>query len=145
MPDQTASEKFRRLLKKYNEYDRNAYQLIYEALDYAHVKKHGRKRGHVTTQELAAGLRLYAIDQFGCLAKTVLNSMNIKTTRDLGEIVFQLIKSDLLGSTAKDKKRQFNNLYDFNKAFNLKPELTYSYETKEWHVKYKQVNNSNKK
>ena len=134
---------FKELLKRYKgAYGIEAYNFAYESLDYTikHLRK-GKKSQHVTTRELAEGCRLYAINQYGLLAKQVLNHWNIKTTRDIGEIVFQLMEFDLLGKAIDDKKENFNNLYDFNKAFNLKLECEYLHERDKWIIKYKPINN----
>ena len=141
--NQKANNNFEKLLKKYkNNYDIEAYILAYDGLDYAtkHLRKN-RKSLHVTARELTEGCRMYAINKYGFLAKQVLNHWNIKTTRDIGEIVFQLIEFDLLGKAIDDKKENFNNLYDFNKAFSLKLECEYLHERDKWIIKYKPINN----
>ena len=47
---------------------------------------------HVTGQELCEAIRRYALDQYGYMAKLVLNNWGIRSTGDFGEIVFNLIR-----------------------------------------------------
>lgn len=138
---QTVAEKFRNLLQECPLYDEEAYRFIYETLGYIlkrAVRKEEKTPHHVTIKELAEGFRLYAIEQFGCLAKIVLNELGVRTTKDIGQIVFNLIEHDLLRKQPQDKREDFNNLYDFNKVFNLKPKFKYNPNTNELETKYVQ-------
>jgi uncharacterized repeat protein (TIGR04138 family) len=71
-------------------FDRRAYDFVRLGLD--HTVKELRKKDsaraeksrHVTGPELLDGLRTYALDQFGPLAKTVLNTWGIRRCRDFG-------------------------------------------------------------
>jgi uncharacterized repeat protein (TIGR04138 family) len=103
------------ILNKDKRYDPEAYSFIMTSLDYT-MKKLKRK-GHVTGQELSEGVKDYCLDQFGPLARLVLEKWGIKSTNDFGEIVFNLINSGLLGKTEEDRKEDFHNRYDFKEAF----------------------------
>ena len=48
---------------------------------------------HVTGQELCEAMRRYAAEQYGYLAKSVLNHWGVKSTGDFGVIVFNLIEA----------------------------------------------------
>jgi len=104
-----------KILDKDKRYNPEAYSFIMASLDYT-MKKLKRK-GHVTGQELSDGARDYCLDQFGPMARLVLEKWGIKSTNDFGEIVFNLIDSGLLGKTDKDRKEDFHNRYDFREAF----------------------------
>jgi len=52
----------------------------------------GEPERHVSGQELCEAMRQYAHQQYGYLAKNVLNHWAIYSTGDFGEIVFNLIK-----------------------------------------------------
>ncbi len=101
-------------------YAREAYSFVLEGLDYT-VKELGRLhagRGrHVTGGELAAGLREYALREFGALAFSMLGFWGLRGTHDFGQIVFNLIKAGRLGKTEQDKASDFDGIYDFNEAF----------------------------
>ena len=51
---------------------------------------------HLTGQQLCEAIRLYALDQYGYMAKCVLNSWGVHNTGDFGEIVFNLIRVGLM-------------------------------------------------
>jgi len=72
---------------------------------------------HVTGKELSEGLRDYALEQFGAMAKTVLEYWGIHSTKDFGKIVFLLIETGLLRKTEEDSIQDFENVYDFDEAF----------------------------
>lgn len=103
------------ILDKDKRYDPEAYSFIMTSLDYT-MKKLKRK-GHVTGEELSDGLKDYCLEQFGPLARLVLEKWGIKSTDDFGEIVFNLINSGLLGKQEDDRKEDFHNRYDFKEAF----------------------------
>jgi uncharacterized repeat protein (TIGR04138 family) len=105
------------VIKKDPRYAREAYGFVYEALDYT-IKRIGKKR-HVTGQELLAGIRDYALAQFGPMGKTVFNAWGIRRTDDFGEIVFNLVEHDLMGKTEQDSRDDFKNGFDFNEVFAL--------------------------
>ncbi len=72
---------------------------------------------HVTGKELCCGLKDYALEQFGPMARTVLEYWGIRKTRDFGKIVFNLIDAELLKKTEEDTIQDFENIYDFKDAF----------------------------
>jgi uncharacterized repeat protein (TIGR04138 family) len=109
-------------------YDVDAYLFVREALTYTVKKLKKNASGedrHVSGQELAEGIRDYALEQFGPMALTVLNSWGIERTDDFGEIVFNLIEIGELGMQEEDRKEDFNGVYDFDVAFRI-PFLTES-------------------
>ena len=75
---------------------------------------------HVTGRELLEGLRVYALDQYGPLAKTVLNAWGIHKCPDFGDIVFNLIEYNIFSKTDNDRREDFADLYSFEDAF-VKP------------------------
>ena len=99
-------------------FEHDAYLFVREALDFTQkaVAK-DRTRQHVSGQELLAGIRDYAIEQFGPMAMTVLDHWGIRTCRDFGEIVFNMVDIGLLAKTDKDSRADFDNGYDFTEAF----------------------------
>jgi len=142
MPPSTpinAAEKFRRLLKTDRRYQPEAYNFLYEALEYTlkHVvSPRGRSNQHVTGQELLEGIRRYSIEQFGCLARLVLATWGIQRTDDFGEMVFNLVNQDLMGKQESDSKKDFHRIYDFEDVFDLKPVFSYASDRREWKASY---------
>jgi len=72
---------------------------------------------HVTGQELLAGIRQYALDQFGAMARAVLEHWGIRATEDFGRIVFALVEAQVLSKTEQDSLDDFHDIYDFDAAF----------------------------
>ena len=72
---------------------------------------------HVTGQDLCEAIRRYALEQYGYMAKTVLNQWGIHGTSDFGEIVFNLIRVGQMRKTPADTRVDFDNIYDFDTAF----------------------------
>jgi uncharacterized repeat protein (TIGR04138 family) len=95
------------ILERDTRYRVEAYQFVLEALGYT-LRRSGRE-GHVTAAELMQGIRDYALDQFGSLAKTVLNHWGITHSSQFGDLVFNLIDAELLGRRAEDRREDFDS------------------------------------
>jgi uncharacterized repeat protein (TIGR04138 family) len=114
------------ICKEDTRYDRRAYDFVRLGLDHTvkEIKKKDTQRAgktrHVSGQELLEGLRDYALEQYGPLAKTVLNSWGVNECSDFGEIVFNLIEYRAFSKTESDRKEDFASLYSFEEAF-VKP------------------------
>ena len=96
-------------------YKAGAYSFVMESLQFT-VTKLNRPR-HVSGQELLEGIREYALQQFGLMARTVFEQWGIRSTEDFGEIVFNMVEVGLMGKTNTDSKDDFKNGYDFKEAF----------------------------
>jgi uncharacterized repeat protein (TIGR04138 family) len=107
-------------------FDRHAYDFVRLGLD--HTVKELRKKDapraersrHVSGPELLEGLRAYALEQYGPMAKTVLNAWGIHRCRDFGDIVFNLIEYNVFSKTDSDRREDFSDVFDFDEAF-VKP------------------------
>ena len=75
------------------------------------------ERRHVTGPELAWACRDYALDQYGLLAKDILEYWGVQETRDLGRIVFALVDLGLLITQPSDREEDFDNVFQFTEAF----------------------------
>jgi uncharacterized repeat protein (TIGR04138 family) len=72
---------------------------------------------HVSGQELCEAMRLYAHEQYGYMAKNVLNHWGLVSTSDFGEIVFNLIEIGQMRKTANDVREDFDGVFDFDEGF----------------------------
>lgn len=118
-----------KLLKKDRRYKLEAYQFVREALNYAHSElkmgQHASEHpadppppeAHVTGQQLCEAIRLFAVEQFGMMAKLVLNNWGIRSTGDFGEIVYNLIEINEMKKSNSDRREDFDDVYDFDTAF----------------------------
>jgi uncharacterized repeat protein (TIGR04138 family) len=96
-------------------YKADAYEFLLQALNF--VQKKYKITGHISGDKLAQGVREFAIEQYGPMAKTVLNHWGISATIDIGNIVFNMIEFKLLSKTDSDSLEDFLDVYDFNNAF----------------------------
>jgi uncharacterized repeat protein (TIGR04138 family) len=110
-----AEERLEKILKDDPRYPRDAYEFVSETLGY--TARIMRKKGHVTGQELCEGARRMAVERFGFLARTVLESWNIRKTDDIGNLVYIMIGADLLKKTEADSIADFHEVFDFEEAF----------------------------
>jgi len=136
---------FQELLKNDSRYKAEAYRFVFESLDYAQKRlKFGKKcesepsrlskegetepaepnmevtevsENHVTGQELCQASRLYALDMYGFMAKAVLGNWGIRSTSDIGELVYNMIKIGRMRKTQDDRREDFNDVFDFPTAF----------------------------
>lgn len=136
------------LLKRDGRYRFDAYVFVFESLRYAQEKlgmgasperadeaydsensdssweQPPEGQRHVSGQELCEAMRIYAVEQFGYLAKSVLNHWGIHATSDFGEIVFNLIDVEQMRKTPEDRREDFDDVYDFDDAFQYSFQFT---------------------
>ena len=86
------------------------------------------EESHLTGQELCQAIRMYAADRYGLMAKVVLNSWGVNTTRDFGEIVYRLIEIGEMTKSETDQLADFDDVYDFDVALQQQYEITMSEE-----------------
>lgn len=126
MPELDFEEIIELIRKEDSRFDRRAYLFTREGLDHAvkALKKRDSRRAgrslHVTGPELLDGLRVFALEQFGPLAITVLNSWGVRSCSDFGDIVFSLIDYSVFSKTENDRLEDFAEVFDFEDAF-VKP------------------------
>ena len=126
MPDLEFAEIIELICKEDARFDRKAYDFVRQGLDYTVKESRKKDAGnpmrsqHVSGAELLHGLRTYALDQFGPLAKTVLNEWGVTRCADFGDIVFNLIEYNVFSKNENDRREDFADVYNFEDAF-VKP------------------------
>ncbi len=113
-----------RVMARDSRYPISAYIFIFEAIDYT-KKRHHRSAmasktrsdkpvtpAHVTAAQLCDGAADLALQQYGLMARTVLRQWGIRSTSDLGEIVYNLIRSGDLEQSPSDSRSDFDNLFN---------------------------------
>ena len=106
-------------------YAAEAYSFLKDALDFTirrQKKARAKEPGHVSGEELCHGVRDYAIQQFGPMVPTLFETWGVHSTRDIGEMVFNLINAGAFSKSDADNVEDFDNIYDFSDAF-IKPFL----------------------
>ena len=104
-----------RLRMRYPAYSETAYLFILSALHYT-IENLSEPR-HISGRELAEGCRDLAIDRWGLMARSVLEYWGIRSTRDLGAIVFALVECGVLVKQENDALDDFEGVFDFTTAF----------------------------
>lgn len=84
----------------------------------------GQSSRHVSGRDLCYGLRDYAIEQYGLLARPLLRRWRITRCEDFGRIVFAMVESGIMQKTDEDELDDFENVFEFSQAFS--PELQLS-------------------
>ena len=110
------------LLQQDQRYHIEAYQFVREALEYAQEVLKMPAQGcegeqHITGQQLCEAIRQYALEQYGFMAKTVLNNWGVYCTGDFGEIVYNLIRIKYMKRSKSDRRQDFDDCFDFSTAF----------------------------
>ncbi len=104
-----------RLREKNPRYTDAAYVFLLSALQ--NKIDHLDEPRHITGRELAEGCRDLAIDQYGPMARTVLEHWGVHSTQDMGSIVFALIDCGVLIKQDSDNQEDFQEVFDFEEAF----------------------------
>jgi uncharacterized repeat protein (TIGR04138 family) len=96
-------------------YHERAYLFVLAALEFAQGRL--AERRHLSGAELAWACRDFALEQFGLLARGVLEYWGVASTEDLGRIVFTLIDVGLLARQDSDRIEDFAGVYEFGDVF----------------------------
>jgi uncharacterized repeat protein (TIGR04138 family) len=109
-------EKLDKIAREDGRYHPRGVRFVYDGLGYT-MKNMLAEPQHVSGRTLCDGLKELALKRWGRLSLLVLNSWNIKTTRDFGEIVYLMIKHKWMSAQPTDTIEDFDDVYDFQKVF----------------------------
>lgn len=96
-------------------YDAKAYLFALGALQ--HAAQALSQPRHLTGTEVALAARDLAIDQFGLMAPQVLDHWGIRSTLDIGVVIFRLVHAGVLSAQPEDRVEDFADVYEFDEAF----------------------------
>ena len=114
------------IVRRDSRYAYEAYEFVFAAL--AHTQQllgrvpHGEAgaeaepQHHVSGPELLQGVRELALREFGFMARTVFHMWGIQRTDDFGQIVFNLVESNLMSKTDDDSMADFHEIYDLDQV-----------------------------
>lgn len=113
---------------KHTRYPVGAFLFVQRGLDYTVRTIHGeldddellapqQSNRHIDGRQLCYGLRDYAVEQYGLMAKAVLRSWNIHACEDFGRIVFAMVDSGLMHKQDHDSIEDFHAVFRFSEAF----------------------------
>ena len=100
-------------------YTKEAYGFLREALEFTQKRrrKSRAESTHVSANELLEGFREYSLQQFGPMGLTVLEYWGVRSTGDVGRMVFNLIEAGVFGRADDDRIEDFENGFSFEEAF----------------------------
>jgi uncharacterized repeat protein (TIGR04138 family) len=116
-------------------YAYDAYEFVIAAYGYTQKllgrpprrdKPEEQPENHVSGRQLLEGVRALVLREYGLMARTVLHSWGIRTTDDVGNIVFNLLDAGLMSKRPEDALEDFHNVFDLDAAlerdYQIKPE-----------------------
>lgn len=110
-----AGDLLERIRRHGDRYDERAFLFMLASIEYLQTKLPERR--HVTGPELTRACRDFALEQYGLLARTVLEHWGIRDTEDFGRIVYTLVAVGLLVTQPGDRVEDFRGVYAFEQAF----------------------------
>jgi uncharacterized repeat protein (TIGR04138 family) len=96
-------------------YREDAYLFVLAALEYCQSRLDERR--HISGRELAIAVRDVALEHFGVMARLVLEHWGVRSSADIGEVVFNLVVEGLLIRQPTDTRDEFAGVFDFDQAF----------------------------
>lgn len=79
---------------------------------------------HISGEELTRGACELAVHEFGMMAPVVFRQWGVRTTDDIGNLVFNLIRIERLSQSDRDDPEDFHDLFDIDRALAEGFELT---------------------
>ena len=102
-------------IRRHNDhFEPEAYGFVMSVLE--HTIHELPERRHVTAVELLDGLRRYARERYGIMARTVIESWGLRGTSDIGTVVFQLVDAGVLSRRDTDSREDFADVFDLYDA-----------------------------
>jgi uncharacterized repeat protein (TIGR04138 family) len=93
-------------------YHERAYLFVLAAIEYLQGRLEFRR--HVSGGELAWACRDFALRQFGLFAPQVFQFWGVRSTADLGRMVFTLVEVGLLSTQPGDRVEDFEGVFDLH-------------------------------
>ncbi len=110
-----AADMVTRLQQSGAPYDERGFLFVLAGLEY--LQSRLSERRHVTGPEVTHACRDLALEQYGLLAREVLEHWGIRETADFGRIVYALVDVGLLVTQPGDRIEDFQEVYSFERAF----------------------------
>src|SRR5919199_6150746 len=104
-----------RIRMRERRFDERAYLFVLAALEFCQQRLPERR--HISGSELALACRDLARERFGVMARLVLEHWGVRSTEDIGDVVFTLVDLGLLMSQPSDTRDEFVGVFDFEDAF----------------------------
>lgn len=93
----------------------SAFLFVLASLEFLQARLPERR--HVDGKELAHAVRELALERFGLMSRLVLEHWGVRSTADVGDIVFAMVDTGLLMSQPGDSRTDFADVFAFDEAF----------------------------
>lgn len=110
-----AGDVLEKIRRRGDRYDERAYLFVLASIEF--LQSRLPERRHVSGPELTIACRDFALEQYGLLARTVLEHWGIRGTGDFGRIVYALVEIGFLVTQPGDRVEDFHDVYAFEQAF----------------------------
>lgn len=112
------------ITQKHPEYTPEAYFFMRDAMDYA-TEQINKETEHpnLSAEELYLSACAYALDEYGPLARKVLETWGISSSTDFGSVVYNLIEASVFGKQKDDSPSDFDHLEPLEHLLNTPFEL----------------------
>lgn len=109
MPERDLERAIQAALAKDDRYSPEAYLLVNEAINFSAEKKKEQEGGteDVSGRQILEGFEVFAKQEFGPMAATLLDLWGLEEGEDVGEVVFNLIEVGYLHKQEHDSKSDF--------------------------------------
>ena len=106
------------ILREDPRYAVEAYEFVYEAIEFTKRQLIARdpslrRSPHITPRQLIEGVRDLALERFGYLAADVLRRWGIRTSGDVGEIIFNLVATGDVELGPGERREDFEGVCDY--------------------------------
>lgn len=121
MDQESENKAIEAILAEDGRYAAEAYEMVVDALRAAAKGRRRSGPGPRVARLDPAGLldavREFALEEYGPLTLTLLQSWNVHGCRDIGEIVFNLASRGVVALEPGDRRESFHAGFDFEEAF----------------------------
>lgn len=114
MPQPSYEERVVEIVQKDCRFSPDAYYFLTEALLFTQSELRG---GIADAGSLLEGIRRLALQLFGPAARPTLNDWGIRSSQDIGEIVYNMVAGSLMTASPTDSREDFAVEFDFENAF----------------------------
>lgn len=106
------TDSFADIVAKDSRYDARAYALLMDCIHFL-----GKDGKHMSGADILDEFKERALDQYGPMTYTVLTEWGLKSTEDIGEMMFNLTEGCRVGKDENDTPESFVGGYDFAETF----------------------------
>ncbi len=117
MTDERFAEVVAGIVRENPKFAPDAYYFVSAALRRAvdKAREEGGAPKHVSGQEVIYAAKELAISEFGPMGAEVMRHWGVDNTLDIGTIVFNMVRSGLLGVSERDSIEDFRDVFDLHK------------------------------